>query len=220
MSGAGQNPPGWYYAQGDAPGSKRYWDGSQWQGDPVMSHDQGSGGQGTVSAANLATPGKRIGARLLDGFIWFLLTLIPIGLFFTQAFDWDAIFSAMEDGREVPPEAMPGTGALLGFGIIAALAAFAWETVWMGLKSATVGKLIMGMRVVDAKTGAALSWGGAAKRAANRLLGILGSIPIVGNIISLVQLGIGLASLIMLFSDDNNQTIMDKFASTHVVNKS
>jgi len=28
--------PGWYAAEGDPPGSTRYWDGSQWVGDPVF----------------------------------------------------------------------------------------------------------------------------------------------------------------------------------------
>ena len=27
-----QMQPGWYYAQGDAPGTQRYWDGTQWVG--------------------------------------------------------------------------------------------------------------------------------------------------------------------------------------------
>ena len=28
--------PGWYYAEGDPPGSQRYWDGELWQGGPVF----------------------------------------------------------------------------------------------------------------------------------------------------------------------------------------
>jgi len=27
-------PPGWYPAEGDPPGTQRYWDGGQWQGGP------------------------------------------------------------------------------------------------------------------------------------------------------------------------------------------
>ncbi len=30
----GYRPAGWYYAQGDPPGTQRYWDGSSWQGEP------------------------------------------------------------------------------------------------------------------------------------------------------------------------------------------
>lgn len=27
-------PPGWYHAEGDPPGTQRYWNGSEWQGEP------------------------------------------------------------------------------------------------------------------------------------------------------------------------------------------
>lgn len=29
-------PPGWYHAEGDAPGTHRYWDGSSWIGGPEL----------------------------------------------------------------------------------------------------------------------------------------------------------------------------------------
>ena len=31
-----QQPAGWYHAQGDPPGTQRWWDGSQWVGGPVV----------------------------------------------------------------------------------------------------------------------------------------------------------------------------------------
>ena len=34
MSDSNPQPPGWYYAQGDPPGTHRYWDGELWQGRP------------------------------------------------------------------------------------------------------------------------------------------------------------------------------------------
>ncbi len=34
MSDQSSTPPGWYYAEGDPPGTNRFWDGSQWQGGP------------------------------------------------------------------------------------------------------------------------------------------------------------------------------------------
>ncbi len=33
-AGGGYRPAGWYYAQGDPPGTQRYWDGASWQGEP------------------------------------------------------------------------------------------------------------------------------------------------------------------------------------------
>lgn len=34
MSDTGAPGPGWHYAEGDPPGTQRYWDGTQWQGGP------------------------------------------------------------------------------------------------------------------------------------------------------------------------------------------
>ncbi len=34
MSDNSRQPPGWYYAAGDPPGTHRYWDGELWQGSP------------------------------------------------------------------------------------------------------------------------------------------------------------------------------------------
>lgn len=38
-----QQPPGWYHAQGDPPGTQRWWDGELWQGEPVPSPSAGPG---------------------------------------------------------------------------------------------------------------------------------------------------------------------------------
>ena len=32
----GQTPAGWYHAEGDPPGTTRYWDGSQWVGEKTI----------------------------------------------------------------------------------------------------------------------------------------------------------------------------------------
>ena len=32
----GNTEPGWYYAEGDPPGTQRFWDGAQWQGGPQV----------------------------------------------------------------------------------------------------------------------------------------------------------------------------------------
>ncbi len=80
QSGASQ-PAGWYHAQGDPPGTQRYWDGAQWVGGPQAAQDQvvdagagapygaygqqisygGSGGSGAP-----ASFGSRLVAYLID----------------------------------------------------------------------------------------------------------------------------------------------------------
>lgn len=87
-SGSSQ-PPGWYHAQGDPPGTQRYWDGSQWQGDPQAAPQaapQDSPGYGAApmgAAAYGAMAGG--GQRRADAgkrFIAFLIdTAIFIGIY-------------------------------------------------------------------------------------------------------------------------------------------
>ena len=50
-----QMQQGWYYAQGDPPGTQRYWDGTQWVGD-LQYVDQAAGG--AVSSAAGGTPAE------------------------------------------------------------------------------------------------------------------------------------------------------------------
>ncbi len=56
QAAGGYRPAGWYYAQGDPPGTQRYWDGAAWQGDPqpvnpTADHPAPSTGSGAASAA-------------------------------------------------------------------------------------------------------------------------------------------------------------------------
>ena len=78
----------------------------------------------------------------------------------------------------------------------------------------TPGKLILGLRVARADNGAhPPGWGKAALRALNRVVAL---VPVVGFLVVVL---VGLVSLIMLFSDDQHRTVMDRIASTVVVKK-
>lgn len=68
MSESSQMQPGWYYAQGDEPGTQRYWDGTQWVGDPQpVAQQQDSYGYGTGSSVGVpAEYGTRFVAWLID----------------------------------------------------------------------------------------------------------------------------------------------------------
>ena len=62
--------PGWYHAEGDPPGTQRYWDGSAWQGGPQPTQQAATGFPQAESAALggrvVAAPGKRFVAFLID----------------------------------------------------------------------------------------------------------------------------------------------------------
>lgn len=53
---SGSSLPGWYHAEGDPPGTHRYWDGQQWRGVPQVI---GTGGAGAVPP----TPVPDLGGR-------------------------------------------------------------------------------------------------------------------------------------------------------------
>lgn len=73
--------PGWYYAQGDAPGTQRYWDGTQWVGGPQpvgQPQDVGSyGGVGGAAAVGGSVEfGPRAVAWLIDVVPFFVASFI------------------------------------------------------------------------------------------------------------------------------------------------
>lgn len=87
-------PPGWYAAQGDAPGTVRYWDGSDWVGGPVQAPTRNAGA-GTVqrTAAVIELAGEtrelagfwvRFGAYVVDVFILWIGVAIG-AVFFAQS---------------------------------------------------------------------------------------------------------------------------------------
>lgn len=209
-------PAGWYYAEGDAPGTQRYWDGSQWNGEPqLVAGAPGVGGM-QAGGSNLASPGKRIGGRLIDvilsGILGFIVAAIAGG-----GADNAAFSQSIEDGNIDFELLTPGAGGL----IAGALFGFLWDFLWTAFAAGTPGKLIVGARVAEAANmQSPPSMAAAAKRALNRLLGILGvagfALYFLGSLAALV---IGIVSLIFLFTDDSHRTVMDRIGGTVVVNK-
>ncbi len=208
--------PGWYNAEGDPPGTTRYWDGERWVGDPVYTPiaSPASGGFGPAGQVNLASPGSRLGARLIDLVIFLIIgaiLLIPVITGVIDDLDDLGPNPTNTQVERVITDAIEGNiSSLAIFGIVGIL----WDFVWVGLFGGTPGKLIVGLRVARADNGAhPPGWAKAALRALNRLVGL---VPIVGSGIVLL---VGLASLIMLFTDDQHRTVMDRVAATVVVKK-
>jgi len=127
-----QTQPGWYHAQGDPPGTHRYWDGASWQGDPQP--------VGQPAAGMMAPPGMAagravggIGARFVALIIDSLVVAIPGAIL---------IGLAGEDG---------GVLALLGF--LAIVATWIWNfAVKQGGTGQTVGKGIMNLTLLGTDT--------------------------------------------------------------------
>lgn len=112
--------------------------------------------------------------------------------------------------------ALPARGSIDagGFSIwafLAGAAMFVWETSWVAVSGASVGKHLAGTRVTTT-TGVTdrVGWGRAAVRATPRLLW---GFPI-GTVIAVP---VGLASLILMAVRSDRRTLADLLAGTHVV---
>ncbi len=200
----GQPAPGWYYAQGDPANTQRYWDGSSWQGGPQPIATPGATnpnpigyGGGATATANLAEPLARLGARLIDGFIWLFVFIV-----LAVAFGGGAASMGNND---------LGSGAWFA-GVLGTLVTSAYEVLMVANKGGTVGKLALGLKVVK-EDGSPADLQTAIMRIVTNLIGI---VPFIGSFISAI---VGLASIVMIFTDARKQTVWDKVAKTIVVKR-
>ncbi len=123
----GNTEPGWYYAEGDPPGTQRFWDGSQWVGGPQ------AGGVGGPGPLHPYTGGQFQGAagRYETSQAVTALVLSILGFFccgFPGTIAWylaQQETSAIDVGRRDPGQRGTATAAKI-IGIIATL-------IWGGL---------------------------------------------------------------------------------------
>jgi uncharacterized RDD family membrane protein YckC len=194
-------PPGWYHAAGDPLGTQRWWDGRQWVGAPQWVPQA----QYVVAdhrllpelGRTLAEPGRRIVARIIDGLIESVFTVLPVMIWFLQ-----------DTGRNVDELSTPPGWFLLG-----SVAALAYEIVFIAVKGATPGKMVMGIEVIRMDGTTPPGWSTSVRRI---VLDLVGFIPGIGFLISAV---LTVISFVYLFTDDRRRTLDDRVAETYVVNR-
>lgn len=153
---SGAVPPTFSPAGAVPPGSQVPPVAQQWQ-----PQEYGAGDPGNQLAVGV---GPRIGARLIDSIALFALLFFPLALVF-------GIIGAMLAGSQDPAALQSATqqqqvsavASLAGL-IVSVPAYLINEVVLVKLKGWNIGKVALGQRVVDAQTGAFLSWGQAFKR--------------------------------------------------------
>lgn len=160
-----------------------------------------------MAGIDLAEPGTRIIARIIDSIIGLFLLAVVVG--------WIFVAFGIDDGdRGGSAAAFDWSVVDWGFTIVVVVVGFVWEAGFVHLMGGTPGKLVMGIRIAnldDQSTPPGL--GVAAKRSANRLLGL---IPVWGVVVAPVVIAI--ISLVYLFQDDR-RTVMDRFGGTVVIKK-
>ncbi len=185
MTNYGPPPPGWYYADGDPPGTHRYWDGAQWQGGPqAVPSPSGMVGYGEPGRARHASPGSRFLAYLVD-------VGVVIGIYvFIIAFTFVS---------EV-------------FLVLGLLGLFGWVVfnfvILQGRTGQTIGRRVLGIKIVKVPTGQPPGWGLMIGRwAVQSLLGALCYIPII-------------VDMIYILASDRKQRFSDGWLNLEVVDAS
>lgn len=157
------------------------------------------GQQGSATTANLASPGQRIGARLIDWIIWIVVTVV-IAIVFGASF-----------------VATGGDAAGAFSGLIAGALVVAYEVGMVATRGATLGKMALGLKVVN-EDGSPPDLKVAAMRMILYIASIvIGLLPLLGGLFGLALIVVGIVSLVFLFTDDNRQAVWDKIANTLVV---
>jgi uncharacterized RDD family membrane protein YckC len=143
--------------------------------------------------------GKRLGARLLD---W-LIVSIPLGILYAVLV-LPTIMSAANSGST------PSLGGIFGFQAIALVVTIGYEVTMIALRGATVGKQLLGIKVVREADGQIPGWGPAVLR------------WLIPQVASIVTCGIGgIVVYLSPFFDatKRNQGWHDKVAKTFVVER-
>ncbi len=194
------HPAGWYHAQGDPPGTQRYWDGSGWQGGPQPVPGIDPAGVPDALHGALADPLRRVGARLVDLVVWiFIGNVLPslIGLGFTgravDSFVLEVVMRAVFVALVVSYEVLMITG-----------------------KGATIGKLAFRLMVVNDDGSLADNATGLKRMLTYIVAAMFMVVPLLGPVLMSV---LAIVGFVMLFVDAKQQTPWDKVGRTLVVER-
>ena len=162
----------------------------------------------------LASPGKRIAAYLINGLIGSVAYIPMI---------WGAVSMSGSYAAAIDPEnpvQMEPSGfamGMIGLGSVLILAFLIFQAVLMSKTGQSLGKRIMKIKVVNEDGDNPGFAGTVAMReiVPNLVLTVVGMIPFLGII---AQLGFWIACLVMLFLvDRDRRTLQDMIAKTYVV---
>lgn len=200
MSEPTTQPAGWYHAQGDPPGTQRYWDGSQWQGGPQPVPGPAAPGAfgvspGATSPVRVhgqapAEYGQRVIAYLID-------VAVMVGIFIA-GFVLVAILGAVADALGVLASIATVVGSI-GY--------FVWNFIILqGRTGQTLGKKQQGIKLVADATAQPVGGGMVLVR------------YLVAAIMSGLTCGlVGLLDLLWPLWDEDNKRLTDKVLKFSVV---
>ncbi|MXW95049.1 MAG: RDD family protein [Acidimicrobiaceae bacterium] len=157
---------------------------------------------GTGETLELASPGARLGARIIDIVIMIVVALILFFVVFAGA------IGVRSDDTVTDEEAGAFLGGLVLSTVVFALVGVLYEVVMVALKGQTLGKMATSIRVVRADNGLLPGWG----KSIGRWI-----IPVVLSLIPFVGWILYLLVYLSLTWDKVRQGWHDKAAGTLVV---
>lgn len=156
---------------------------------------------GTGGTVELAGPLGRLGARIIDVVIMFVISIILVAVGVLSAL-------GLASGDVTDEESAAGVAAFVGFALAGAAVGIIYEVSMIALRGQTLGKMATRIKVVRADNGLVPGWGKSIGRWI--IPAALGFIPFVGWLLSLLV-------YISLLWDKVRQGWHDKAAGTLVV---
>jgi uncharacterized RDD family membrane protein YckC len=228
---AGQpQQPGQQQQQGQQPGQAQYGapQYGQQYGQPQYGPQYGHQGFGygpvvpaTPDGVPLSGWWKRVGARFLDGLIVLIVSLPLSGYFWYQYFkaavDYESdLFDKARAGSSEFTTSLPWDVYkwILPVAGISLLVNFVYEILFLTKKGATPGKMAVGISVrLRDVAGPPPALAVCKRFGLYAALSLLGAVPLVGTLFSLL----GLLDYLWPLWDDKKQALHDKVAATNVV---
>jgi uncharacterized RDD family membrane protein YckC len=197
---AGNIAAGYYHAEGDPPETVRYWDGTQWTGNPMPPPPGVAGAQGPAVDTRFAGTGVRIGAVLIDGLLMFIIGAIIA---------FPSITDAIDEANQSDGTFEYTTGAESFIAPLIFLAIVITMTATLG---GTPGKLMLGLRITTSDgTTTPPGFGPATLRTLPWLPTL---IPLLGV---LIWIGIAIAGIVMISNDSERRSPFDRAGGTRVI---
>jgi uncharacterized RDD family membrane protein YckC len=164
--------------------------------------------------ARIATPGLRIGAKVID-VVFMVIVQIVISIVAAVAF----LSSSSAEPFTTNSGMMVGANVALNVAVAAVglLIDFVYNVVLVAKFGGQPGKLLLGLRIVSTD-GTGPDMGVAFRRWSPMLaILVLSAIPVVGLLGGVARLVLIVANLVMIFADDRRRDVFDHVGGTYVV---